>query len=48
MLQKGVAWTLPILFDRYVETAGGVVLGDGVGLIIMYETPMGVLNLEDV
>ncbi len=47
-LESGVAWTLPIVLDVDVDTAGGVVPGDRVGLITAGETPVGVLDVEDV
>jgi hypothetical protein len=39
-LESGVAWTLPIVLDVDVDTAGGVVPGDRVGLITAGETPV--------
>ena len=47
-LESGVAWTLPIVLDVDVDTAGGVVPGDRVGLISKEETPVGVLDVEAV
>ena len=46
-LESGVAWTLPIVLDVDVDTAGGVVPGDRVSLISKEKTPVGILDVEE-